>query len=124
MQDEGKGKESGVKRIKSKRDAALQALCLGEVRLGKLEQLSRRGNGRNLETTMTSEEVSSDVEVSKQYNQVKGNKPRKPYKILRQVTGREVDRYYVCLYHDVGYTGQDYQDTHPEDYLKPISWVY
>ena len=101
MQDEGKGKESGVKRIKS-----------------------MRGNGRNLETTMTSEEVSAAVEARKQYNQVKGNKPRKPYKILRQVTGREVDRYYVCLYHDVGYTGQDYQDTHPEDYLKPISWVY
>ena len=78
----------------------------------------RRGNGRNLETTMTSDEVGAAVEARKQYNQLKGNKPRKPYKILRQVTGREVGRYYVCLYRDVGYAGQDYEDTHTEDYLR------
>ena len=44
---------------------------------------------------MTSDEVGAAVEARKQYNQLKGNKPRKPYKILRQVTGREVGRYYV-----------------------------
>ena len=79
---------------------------------------NRRGNGRNLETTMTPEEVGAAVEARRQYNELKGNKPRKPYKILRQVTGKEVGRYYVCLYHDVGYAGQDYEETHTEDYLR------
>ncbi len=53
---------------------------------------------------MTPEEVGAATctEARKQYNELKGNKPRKPYKILRQVTGREVGRYYVCLYHDIG----------------------
>ena len=64
---------------------------------------------------MAPDEVGAAVEARKQYNQLKGNKLKKPSKILRQVTGREVGRYYVCLYHDVGYAGQDYTDTHPED---------
>ena len=79
---------------------------------------NRRGNGRNLETTMTPEEIGAATEARRQYNELKGNKPRKPYKILRQVTGKEVGRYYVCLYHDVGYAGQDYEETHTEDYLR------
>jgi hypothetical protein len=79
---------------------------------------SRRGNRSNLETTMASDEVGAAVEARKHYNELKGNKPRKPYKILQQVTGKEVGRYYVCLYHDVGYAGQDYQQTHQEDYLR------
>jgi hypothetical protein len=79
---------------------------------------NRRGIGRNLETTMAPEEVGAAVEARRQYNQLKGNKPRKPYKILRQVTGRDVGRYYVCLYHDVGYAGQYYEETHTEGYLR------
>ena len=67
---------------------------------------------------MASEEVGAAAEASKQYNQLKGNTPRKPCAILRQVAGREVGRYCVCLHHDVGYAGQDYEDTHPEDYLR------
>ena len=67
---------------------------------------------------MAPDEVGAAIEARKQYNQLKGNKFRKPCVILRQVTGKEVGRYYVCLYRDVGYAGQDYEDTHTEDYLR------
>lgn len=79
---------------------------------------NRRGNGRNLERTMVPDEVGAAIEARKQYNQLKGNKLRKPCAILRQVADKEVGRYYVCLYRDVGYAGQDYEDTHTEDYLR------
>ena len=105
----GESEEEYVNRIAS--------IMFGESEARKLRS-SRRGNGRNLETTMASDEVGAAVEARKQYNQLKGNKPKKPYKILEQVTGKEVGRYYVCLYHDIGYAGQDYQQTHPEDYLR------
>ena len=60
---------------------------------------------------MASDEVGAAVEARKQYNQLKGNKPRKPCAILRQVAGREVGRYCVCLHHNVGYAGQNYEET-------------
>ena len=75
-------------------------------------------NHRVGETTMTSEEVSAAAEARKLYNEIKGTKNQKPWKIIAEVTGKEVGKCYVCRYHDVGYAGQDYDKTHPEDYLR------
>ena len=67
---------------------------------------------------MTPEEVGAAVEARKQYVLLKGTKNKRPYKILSEVTGKTVGKYYVCLYHDVGYADQDIERTHPEDYLR------
>ena len=37
------------------------------------------------------------------------------------MTGKTVGKYYVCLYHDVGYADQDIVKTHPEDYLRQFA---
>ena len=57
-------------------------------------------------------------EVRKQYVLLKRTKNKRPHKILSHVTSKAVGRYYVCLYHDVGYADQDIERTHPEDYLR------
>ena len=49
---------------------------------------------------------------------LKRTKNKRSHKILSQVTSKAVGRYYVCLYHDVGYADQDIERTHPEDYLR------
>lgn len=79
---------------------------------------TRRKNNRDTSTTMTPEEVGAAVEARKQYVSLKGTKNKRPYKILRQVIGKTVGKFYVCLYHDVGYADQDIEKTHPEDYLR------
>ena len=81
----------------------------------------RRRNNRDTSTTMTPEEVGAAVEARKQYVLLKGTKNKRPYKILSQVTGKETGKFYVCLYHDVGYADQDYEQTHPEDYLRQFA---
>ena len=78
----------------------------------------RRRNNRDTATTMTPEEVGAAVEARKQYVLLKGTKNKRPYKILRQEIGKEVGKFYVCLYRDVGYADQDIERTHPEDYLR------
>ena len=78
----------------------------------------RRKNNRDTGTTMTPEEVGAAVEARKQYVLLKGTKNKRPYKILSQVTGKTVGKFYVCLYRDVGYADQDIQKTHPENYLR------
>ena len=69
---------------------------------------------------MTPEEVGAAVEARKQYVLLKGTKNKRPYKILRQEIGKEVGKFYVCLYRDVGYmyADQDIEKTHTEDYLR------
>ena len=52
---------------------------------------------------------------------LKRTKNKRPHKILSQVTSKTVGRYYVCLYHDVGYTDQDNEREHPEDDLRQFS---
>jgi hypothetical protein len=37
---------------------------------------------------------------------------------MARYRSREVGRYDVCLYRDIGYADQDYEDTHPADYLR------
>ena len=81
----------------------------------------RRKNNRNIATTMTPEEVGAAVEARKQYVLLKGTKNKRPYKILSEVTGKTVGKYYVCLYHDVGYADQDIVKAHPEDYLRQFA---
>ena len=79
---------------------------------------NRRKNNRDTGTTMTPEEVGAAVEARKQYVLLKGTKNKRPYKILSQVTGKTVGKFYICLYRDVGYADQDIERTHPEDYLR------
>jgi hypothetical protein len=75
-------------------------------------------NHRVGETTMTTEEVGAAAEARKLYSEIKGTKKRRPWKIVEEVVGKTVGRFFKCLYHDVGYGGQDYEDTHDESYLR------
>ena len=87
----------------------------------KLEKLEVAGGGgrRNLETTMASDEVGAAGEVRKQYNHVKGNKVRGPCAILWHVTGAGKSAGTMCVYTaTLYYADQDYEDTHPADYLR------
>jgi hypothetical protein len=79
---------------------------------------NRRKNNRDAATTMTQEEVGAAVEARSQYVLLKGTKNKRPHKILSQVTGKAVGKFYVCVYRDVGYSDQDIERTHPEDYLR------
>jgi len=67
---------------------------------------------------MTPEEVGAAVEARKLYVLLKATKNKRPHKILSQVIGKTVGKFYVCLYRDVGYADQDIERTHPEDYLR------
>ena len=75
-------------------------------------------NRRVGETTMTTEEVGAAAEARKLYSEIKGTKKRRPWKIVEEVVGKTVGRFFKCRYHDVGYGGQDYDDTHDESYLR------
>jgi hypothetical protein len=75
-------------------------------------------NHRVGETTMTTEEVGAAAEARKRYSEITGTKKRRPWKIVEEVVGKTVGRFFKCLYHDVGYGGQDYEDTHDESYLR------
>ena len=65
---------------------------------------------------MTTEEVGAAAEARKLYSEIKGTKKQKPWKIVEEVVGKLTGRFFKCLYHDVGYGGQDYYDTHDESY--------
>ena len=88
---------------------------------------NRRGNGRNLERTMAPDEVGAAIEARKQYNQLKGNKLRKPCAILRQVTGddRQGSRQVLCLSIPRRWIRRSRLRRHSHRRLPPpISWVY
>ena len=75
-------------------------------------------NRRVGETTMTTEEVGAAAEARKRFNAIKGTKKQRPWKIVAEVVGKTVGRFFKCQYHDVGFGGQDYYDTHDESYLR------
>ena len=75
-------------------------------------------NHRVGETTMTTEEVGAAAEARKLYSEIKGTKKKRPWKIVEEVVGKLTGRFFKCRYHDVGYGGQDYYDTHDESYLR------
>ena len=75
-------------------------------------------NHRVGETTMTTEEVGAAAEARKRFNEIKGTKKKRPWKIMEEVVGKDTGRFFKCRYHDVGYGGQDYDDTHDESYLR------
>ena len=74
----------------------------------------------------TDAEYAIAVAAQEEWNQMQGLKPIRPTSILEKYQGAEVGRYYLCLYRDVGYAGQDRTEVHPEhhvygrfrDYLK------
>ncbi len=74
-------------------------------------------NHRVGETMMTTDEVGAAAEARKRFSELKGTKNQKPWKIVEEVVGKTVDRFFKCRYHDVGYGGQDYDDVHDEGYL-------
>ena len=56
--------------------------------------------------------------AQEEWNRVKNLRPKKPTKILEKRQGLEVGRYYLCLYHDVGFKGQDRTELHKEHYVR------
>ena len=77
-------------------------------------------NHRVGETTMTTEEVGAAAEARKLYSEIKGTKKQRPWKIVEEVVGKTVGRFFKCRYRDVGYGGQDYDDVHDESYLRQL----
>jgi hypothetical protein len=53
------------------------------------------------ETTMTTEEVAAGAEARKRFSELKGTKTQKPWKIVEEVVGKTVGRFFKCRYHDV-----------------------
>ena len=80
-------------------------------------------NHRVGETTRTTEEVGAAAEARKLYSEIKGTKKKRPWKIVEEVVGKLTGRFFKCRYHDVGYGGQDYYDTHDESYLRQFEGV-
>ena len=70
----------------------------------------------------TKEKTDADyaiaVAAQEQWNRMQGLKPVRPTSILEKHQGAEVGRYYLCLYRDVGYGGQDRTDMHHEHYVR------
>ena len=88
---------------------------------GNNDRKTRSQNMRNHrvgETTMTTEEVGAAAEARKRFNEIKGTKKKRPWKIMEEVVGKDTGRFFKCRYHDVGYGGQDYENTHDESYLR------
>ena len=75
-------------------------------------------NNRVGETMVTTEEVGAAAEARLRFNKLKGTKNQKPWKIVEEVVGKTVGRFFKCLYHDVGFGRQDYFDVHDEGYLR------
>ena len=65
-------------------------------------------NYRVGETMMTTEEVGAAAEARLRFSEIKGIKKQKPWKIVEEVVGKTVGRFFLCVYHDVGYGDQDY----------------
>ena len=55
--------------------------------------------------------VGAAAKARKLYSEIKGTKKKRPSKIVAEVVGKTVGRFFKCRYHDVGYGGQDYYDT-------------
>ena len=66
----------------------------------------------------TDAEYAIAVAAQEQWNRMQGLKPVRPTSILEKHQGAEVGRYYLCLYRDVGYGGQDRTEMHPEHYVR------
>jgi hypothetical protein len=70
----------------------------------------------------TKEKTDADyaiaVAAQEEWNRMQGLKPVRPTSILEKHQGVEVGRYYLCLYRDVGYGGQDRTEMHPEHYVR------
>ncbi len=60
---------------------------------------------RVCETMMTPDEVRAAAEARKRFSELKGTKKQKPGKIVEEVVGKTVGRFFKCRYHDVGYGG-------------------
>ena len=57
------------------------------------------------------------VAARRYYAQVTGVKQKRPWKILGHADfGRPMGRHFQCLWHDVGYAGQDYSEWMPSDF--------
>jgi len=66
----------------------------------------------------TDAEHAIAVAAQEEWNRVKNLRPKKPTRILEKRQGAEVGRFYLCLYHDVGFNGQDREELHPEHYVR------
>ena len=66
----------------------------------------------------TDAEHAIAVAAQEEWNRVKNLRPKKPTRILEKRQGTEVGRFYLCLYHDVGFNGQDREELHPEHYVR------
>ena len=97
---------------------ALRTLCSREMKIDKREAKGeKQSRYRNNDDTGRGRSCG---EVRKQYVLLKRTNNKRPHKIPSQVTSKAVGRYYVCLYHDVGYADQDNERAHPEDDLRPF----
>ena len=66
----------------------------------------------------TDAEYAIAVAAQEQWNRMQGLKPVRPTSILEKHQGAEVGRYYLCLYRDVGYGGQDRTEMQHEHYVR------
>ena len=93
---------------------------------GKLARKKRVAAMKNV-VPKTKEKTDADyaiaVAAQEEWNRMQGLKPVRPTSILEthqgstKVTKSEL-RYYLCLYRDVGYGGQDRTEMHPEHYVR------
>ena len=88
---------------------------------GKLARKKRVAAMKNV-VPKTKEKTDADyaiaVAAQEEWNRMQGLKPVRPTSILEKHQGHEVGRYYLCLYRDVGYGGQDRTEMHPEHYVR------
>ena len=88
---------------------------------GKLARKKRVAAMKNV-VPKTKEKTDADyaiaVAAQEEWNRIQGLKPVRPTSILEKHQGHEVGRYYLCLYRDVGYGGQDRTEMHPEHYVR------
>ena len=66
----------------------------------------------------TDAEYAIAVAAQEHWNRMQNLKPVRPTSILEKHQGAEVGRYYLCLYRDVGYGGQDRTEMHPEHHVR------
>ena len=84
---------------------ALQTLCFREMKSEKTRSQKMKKTHRVGETMMTPDEVGAAAEARKRFSELKGTKKQKPWKIVEEVVGKTVGRFFKCRYHDVGYGG-------------------
>ena len=68
----------------------------------------------------TDAEYAIAVAAQEEWNRMQGLNPVRPTSIhvLEKHQGAEVGRYFLCLYRDVGYVGQDRTEMHPEHHVR------